>query len=148
MTDDRPSPSLGDILGDLPPLPDSVWERTLATAFDPDVAVDADLVPEMTDVPVVPEDDEIELAELLLDDPLLDDPLLDDGADHLDHSSVTQHAADRAHAAEHHHLEDEPEVDLGTDMDPLDGQEPSETLDHHVDHDGPDLDPGLGDDVS
>ncbi|MFE3289415.1 hypothetical protein [Rhodococcus sp. NPDC059234] len=42
----------------LPPLPEDVWERALSVALDPATpAVDADLVPEMDDDPVVPDDD-------------------------------------------------------------------------------------------
>lgn len=75
MTDDQPSPTLRDLTGDLPPLPDEVWERTLAAAFDADAAVDADLVPEQDDLPVTACEDDLDLDNgiLLDDDILLDD---------------------------------------------------------------------------
>ena len=64
VDDDSVLAALG-VSGALPPVPDEVWARALEVALDPTTApVDADLVPDMDDVPVVPEDDEI----ILLDD--------------------------------------------------------------------------------
>jgi hypothetical protein len=146
MTDDEQSPSLGDLLGDLPPLPDTVWERLLATALDPNTPGDADLVPEMTDVPVLP-DDEPELDGALLDD-------TDTPVDHDDQSTPPLH-----HTDDHHHHDggsgvpagDELQVDL--DLDHL-GTDPSDTPEPHPDDDlggpdlgGPDLGPGWGEDI-
>ncbi|RZL82975.1 MAG: hypothetical protein EOP76_22395 [Variovorax sp.] len=64
MDDDSVLAALG-VSGALPPVPDDVWARALEVALDPTTApVDTDLVPDMDDVPVVPEDDDI----ILLDD--------------------------------------------------------------------------------
>lgn len=62
----------------MPPLPDDVWERALSIALDPTTpAADADLVPDMDDIPAVPDDD----GEIVLDD-AVDAPVLgDDGGD-------------------------------------------------------------------
>ncbi|MDH6287972.1 hypothetical protein [Rhodococcus opacus] len=72
VDDDSVLAALG-VSGALPPVPDDVWARALEVALDPTTApVDADLVPDMDDVPVVSEDDDI----ILLDDTDLD---TDDG---------------------------------------------------------------------
>lgn len=64
VDDDSVLAALG-VSGALPPVPDEVWARALEVALDPTTApVDTDLVPDMDDVPVVPEDDDI----ILLDD--------------------------------------------------------------------------------
>ena len=67
MTDDHMA-LLRELAGDLPPLPDEVWNRALDAAFDPDAAADSDLVPEMDDHPVVPDDEDIVLDDIVLDD--------------------------------------------------------------------------------
>ena len=77
MTDDHMA-LLRELAGDLPPLPDEVWNRTLDAAFAPDAAVDSDLVPEMDDRPIVPDDED-----LSPDDTALDGIVLDDEAPHL-----------------------------------------------------------------
>jgi len=75
MTDDHMA-LLRELAGDLPPLPDEVWNRTLDAAFAPEAAVDSDLVPEMDDRPVVPDDEDLVLddadseSDLLLADDL------------------------------------------------------------------------------
>ncbi|WP_137875443.1 hypothetical protein [Rhodococcus sp. Q] len=44
-------------LGELPPMPDGLWERALSVALDPNTPpIDPDLVPEMDDEPVFPDD--------------------------------------------------------------------------------------------
>jgi len=64
VDDDSVLAALG-VSGALPPVPDDVWARALEVALDPTTApVDTDLVPDMDDVPVVPEDDDI----ILIDD--------------------------------------------------------------------------------
>ncbi|WP_257014809.1 hypothetical protein [Rhodococcus sp. ACPA1] len=64
VDDDSVLAALG-VSGALPPVSDEVWARALEVALDPTTApVDTDLVPDMDDVPVVPEDDDI----ILLDD--------------------------------------------------------------------------------
>ena len=60
MTDDHMA-LLRELAGDLPPLPDEVWNRTLDAAFAPYAAVDSDLVPEMDDRPIVPDDEDLVL---------------------------------------------------------------------------------------
>lgn len=46
-------------LGELPPMPDGLWERALSVALDPNTPpVDPDLVPEMGDEPVFPDDED------------------------------------------------------------------------------------------
>jgi hypothetical protein len=77
MTDDHMA-LLRELAGHLPPLPDEVWNRTLDAAFAPDAAVDSDLVPEMDDRPIVPDDED-----LVLDDTALDGIVLDDEAPNL-----------------------------------------------------------------
>ncbi len=64
VDDDSVLAALG-VSGALPPVPDDVWARALEVALDPTTApVDTDLVPDMDDVPVLPEDDDI----ILIDD--------------------------------------------------------------------------------
>ena len=84
MTDDHMA-LLRELAGDLPPLPDEVWNRTLDAAFAPDAAVDSDLVPEMDDRPIVPDDEDLVLddEDLSPDDTALDGIVLDDEAPHL-----------------------------------------------------------------
>ncbi|MCC8929307.1 hypothetical protein [Rhodococcus sp. I2R] len=79
MTDDHMA-LLRELAGDLPPLPDEVWNRTLDAAFAPYAAVDSDLVPEMDDRPIVPDDEDLVLddEDLVPDDTVLDDTVLDD----------------------------------------------------------------------
>ena len=103
MTDDHMA-VLRELAGDLPPLPDEVWNRTLDAAFDPDAAVDSDLVPEMDDRPLVPEDEE-----LVLDDEdmaLDDDPALDDEDTVLDDAPHPDADSDLS-------LADDPGIDSG-----------------------------------
>ncbi|MDH6284664.1 hypothetical protein [Prescottella agglutinans] len=89
----------------MPPLPDDVWERALSIALDPTTpAVDADLVPEMDDIPVVPDDD----GEIVLDD---DTDVDDGGPGHHDL------------AVDHH--------DFAVDHDGLDGDHHDLAVDHH-----------------
>lgn len=89
MTDDHMA-LLRELAGDLPPLPDEVWSRALDAAFDPDATVDSDLVPEMDDRPLVPDDED-----LVLDDTMLDDIALDDDTElHDDAIDDTPHPAD------------------------------------------------------
>ena len=78
MTDDHMA-LLRERAGDLPPLPDEVWNRTLDAAFD------SDLVPEMDDRPIVPDDEDLVLddEDLSPDDTALDGIVLDDEAPHL-----------------------------------------------------------------
>ncbi|WP_137876377.1 hypothetical protein [Rhodococcus sp. Q] len=46
-------------LGELPPMPDGLWERALSVALDPNTPpIDPDLVPEMGDEPVFPDDED------------------------------------------------------------------------------------------
>ncbi len=85
MTDDHMA-LLRELAGDLPPLPDGVWNRTLDAAFDPDASVDSDLVPELDDRPLVPEDEDLVLddEDMALDDDTVLDDVLDDDAPHPD----------------------------------------------------------------
>ncbi|OZC42660.1 hypothetical protein CH289_27080 [Rhodococcus sp. RS1C4] len=76
MTDDQLSLTLRGLAGDLAPLPDEVWERTLGAAFDPAAVVDADLVPEHDDLPVTARNDDLDLD--------LDNGIVLDDADHTD----------------------------------------------------------------
>ncbi len=69
----------------MPPLPDDVWERALSIALDPTTPdADADLVPDMDDIPVVPDESGIfpdDDGEIVLDDDI-DAPVLgDDGGE-------------------------------------------------------------------
>ncbi|MHA4854543.1 hypothetical protein L1080_034185 [Rhodococcus sp. MSC1_016] len=65
VDDDSVLAALGVSGSALPPVPDDVWARALEIALDPTTApVDPGLVPDLDDIPVVPEDDEI----ILLDD--------------------------------------------------------------------------------
>ncbi|QHE73345.1 hypothetical protein GFS60_07004 (plasmid) [Rhodococcus sp. WAY2] len=65
MDDDSVLAALGVSGNALPPVPDEVWARALEIALDPTTApVDPGLVPDLDDIPVVSEDDEI----ILLDD--------------------------------------------------------------------------------
>lgn len=58
MTDDTPLFTQWGVTAAMPPLPDDVWERALSIALDPTTPpVDDDLVPEMDEVPIVPDDD-------------------------------------------------------------------------------------------
>ena len=84
MTDDHMA-LLRELAGDLPPLPDEVWNRTLDAAFAPDAAVDSDLVPEMDDRPIVPDDEDLmpDDEDLIPDDTALNGIVLDDEAPHL-----------------------------------------------------------------
>ncbi|WP_249353597.1 hypothetical protein [Rhodococcus sp. USK13] len=67
VDDDSVLAALGVSGSALPPVPDDVWARALEIALDPTTALaDSDLVPDMDDVPVVPEDDDL----ILLDDEL------------------------------------------------------------------------------
>lgn len=100
MTDDHMA-SLRELAGDLPPLPDEVWSRALDAAFDPDATVDSDLVPEMDDRPLVPDDEDLVLDDTMLDDIALDDDtelddtaLDDDTVLHEDAIDDTPHPAD------------------------------------------------------
>ena len=110
MTDDHMA-LLRELVGDLPPLPDEVWNRTLDAAFAPDAAVDSDLVPEMDDRPIVPDD-------TVLDDTVPDGTVLDDEDTVLaDGDSESDHL-----------LAD----DLGIDTDDAG---PGDDLGHHLDID-------------
>lgn len=95
MTDDHMA-LLRELAGDLPPLPDEVWSRALDAAFDPDATVDSDLVPEMGDRPLVPDDEDLVLDDTMLDDDTeLDDTALDDDTVlHEDAIDDTPHPAD------------------------------------------------------
>jgi hypothetical protein len=65
VDDDSVLAALGVSGSALPPVPDDVWARALEIALDPTTApVDPGLVPDVDDVPVVPEDDDL----ILLDD--------------------------------------------------------------------------------
>jgi hypothetical protein len=81
------------VAGTMPPLPDEVWERVLSIALDPTTpAVDPELVPEMDDLPVVPDDGDIVLYDDTDDAPLVDashDSLVDD-VDGLDVGEVDE----------------------------------------------------------
>ena len=112
MTDDHMA-LLRELAGDLPPLPDEVWNRTLDAAFAPDAAVDSDLVPEMDDRPIVPDDED-----LVLDDTALDGIVLDDEAPNLADGDSESDLL----------LAD----DLGIDTD---GAGPGDDLGHHLDID-------------
>ncbi|WP_244461474.1 hypothetical protein [Rhodococcus sp. ZPP] len=96
VDDDSVLAALGVSGNALPPVPDEVWARALEIALDPTTApVDPGLVPDVDDVPVVPEDDEI----ILLDD----DTDLDTDGDGASH--VTDLDTDTAAGA------DDPDVD-------------------------------------
>ncbi|MFI6432875.1 hypothetical protein [Rhodococcus oryzae] len=74
MDHDEPLFAKLGVTGAMLPLPDDVWERALSIALDPNTpAVDADLVPEMDDDPVVPDDGEIVLYDDV-NDALVDSP--------------------------------------------------------------------------
>ncbi|SDE22825.1 hypothetical protein [Rhodococcus tukisamuensis] len=82
MDDDESLFTGSEAASALPPVPDDVWARALAAALDPAApAVDADLVPEMDDEPVVPEEDGIVLVddESDPDDDDTAEVVLDDG---------------------------------------------------------------------
>ncbi|MGW6695073.1 hypothetical protein ACWF62_15005 [Rhodococcus sp. NPDC054953] len=88
---DPDEPLLTTLADAMPPLPDDVWERVLSVALDPTTeAVDPDLVPEMDDTPVIPDDD----GEIILDD--ADDSLAadDDAAVDLDDANDAINAGD------------------------------------------------------
>ncbi len=123
MTDDQPSPTLRDLTGDLPPLPDEVWERTLAAAFDPDAAADADLVPEQDDLPVTAGENDLDLGILLDDTDTADEHRGDhhDGAGHdgEDTGPTGQgghHGDDSDHDIGHIDSGDELDIDPGTGL--------------------------------
>ncbi|MGB7235831.1 MAG: hypothetical protein WBD41_07565 [Rhodococcus sp. (in: high G+C Gram-positive bacteria)] len=114
MTDDQPSPTLRDLTGDLPPLPDEVWERTLAAAFAPDAAVDADLVPEQDDLPVTAGESDLDLG-ILLDDTDADaDEYRDDDAGSTGHDG--HHGDDSDHDVGHIDSGGELDIDPGTGL--------------------------------
>lgn len=139
MNDDEPL-FAGSGAGALPPVPDGVWERALSVALDPATpAVDADLVPEMDDDPVVPDDDGI----VLVDDDLLEG---DDDLPPGDDSADLQ-----VDGGEHPQLADDTDdaVDTGDDFEDLPGGgggagEP-DLHELHLDHDA--VDPFPGDDL-
>lgn len=140
MTDDQPSPTLRDLTGDLPPLPDEVWERTLAAAFDPDAAVDADLVPEQDDLPVTAGDDDLDFD--LDNGILLDDT---DAAEYRgdDAGSAGQdghHGDDSDHDVGHIDSGGELDIDPGTGLDDTDPSEIDPA--GHLDPSGPGGHPG------
>ncbi|WP_338889774.1 hypothetical protein [Rhodococcus sovatensis] len=114
MTDDHMA-LLRELAGDLPPLPDEVWNCALDAAFDPDAAADSDLVPEMDDHPVVPEDEDIVLDDIVLED---EDIVLDDALQPADDS------------------DSDSDLSLADDLaiDPV-GTEPGDDGIHHLDID-------------
>ncbi|GAA4479441.1 hypothetical protein GCM10023094_24570 [Rhodococcus olei] len=137
MNDDEPL-FAGSGAGALPPVPEDVWERALSVALDPATpAVDADLVPEMDDDPVVPDDDGI----VLVDDDLLE------GDDDLPPGDDV--AAVPVDDGEHPRLDDD-SVDTGDDFGDLpdvtdDGAAEPDLHELHLDHDA--VDPYPGDDL-
>lgn len=124
MTDDHMA-LLRELVGDLPPLPDEVWNRTLDAAFAPDAAVDSDLVPEMDDRPIVPDDEDLVLddEDLVPDDTVLDDTVPDGTV--LDDEDTVLADGD---SESDHLLAD----DLGIDTDDAG---PGDDLGHHLDID-------------
>lgn len=144
MSDDQHPPTLRDLAGDLPPLPDGVWEHTLAVAFDPDTLVDAELVPEPDERPGVPDDVpylDLDTAELDAVD-LHGGVLLDDSGDRTEDPCDTD--TSHSHGAGDHEGGDSVDgasgdgldIDLGAgvgDTDP--GEYSHHASGHELDHD-------------
>ncbi|RVW04441.1 hypothetical protein [Rhodococcus spongiicola] len=81
MDHDEPLFTEAELAAAVPPIPDELWERALSIALDPNTpTVDADLVPEIDDVPNVDDD------EIILHDDVDIDP--------DDHPVSTDHVVD------------------------------------------------------
>lgn len=150
MSDDQHPPTLRDLAGDLPPLPDGVWEHTLAVAFDLDTLVDAELVPEPDELPGVPDDvlyldlDTADLDAVDLDAvDLHDGVLLDHTGDRTEDPGDTDTYTSHSHGAGDHEGGDSVDgasgdgldIDLGADIGDTDpGEYSHHASGHELDH--------------
>lgn len=136
MNDDKLFTELG-VIDALPALPDDVWERALSVALDPTTPpVDADLVPEMDDLPVIPDDED----EIVLYD-------MDEAPPAAGPDTAAGDGADPGH---HHDLDDTGDAPLGHHDDTItvhDDPTPIDSGHSAVDGDDPGLGHELGHDL-